>query len=639
MCPFFLLALRRQLYTTPLHEMELSRELPPELLTDVFEWLYVTSLAGYSPSFHPDGKSVRALCWPVSQVCKYWRDVALASPFLWTSLPRVNLGHHHNPSPKERLEALTELVSRTRNQPLHVSITCRKDTWIGPLLTVLDFILSLSNQWGSISIDAPAELIESIFELMQGRVGRLQSLRLCFLEWHKPETEAEAAKQAALNMFKDAPMLKNVIISGSLTATAGWQLALDTHSLEYLHVGMGSIVHSIKTTPGFEFSKLTTLEMWDRGIFDYSEMADEEVTLAFPALRSLTYQCSDWFDPDERFLLLPVAPHLERLAITAARGDIASLLIGLHKRSTTPANRSHPLKLLYIRVDLSYSFDRDYVRLLKLFSNLETLDMNFPAVEVLDALSKVEGTRTLVPQLKKCAFLFCGENLDRVNTAVARLAYERCERPPLRASQEQLLVELCIHVQYRRELSFAPRQRPGFGINDWVHLGIQPTRLEPWYGHNRQVLRSAYRDASKTIPSMFLKECGEIDVTRLGYRHTVELIDLVDKRYKAEELVDFLETNTNIYLISVAHVFRTEMTEDSKRENSTYRRIVRLLKQVRQDILNRLNDLLFHWIWESTRDKIWIRYIADEDALRDDPERFANAILGISDDLWIYDDF
>lgn len=64
-----------------INDRVLAARLPPELLCRIFAYCVPTTLA------HPRSKSRRDACWiGFSQVCRRWRAVALADPWLWTVL-------------------------------------------------------------------------------------------------------------------------------------------------------------------------------------------------------------------------------------------------------------------------------------------------------------------------------------------------------------------------------------------------------------------------------------------------------------------------------------------------------------------------------------------------------------------------
>ncbi|KAK0436276.1 hypothetical protein EV421DRAFT_1132912, partial [Armillaria borealis] len=63
-----------------------SRRLPPEVLTEIFIWRW--SFHGQrGPSLDP-----RAVPWSLTHVSRKWREVAIATPIIWSSI-RLNFGN------------------------------------------------------------------------------------------------------------------------------------------------------------------------------------------------------------------------------------------------------------------------------------------------------------------------------------------------------------------------------------------------------------------------------------------------------------------------------------------------------------------------------------------------------------------
>ncbi|KAF5322464.1 hypothetical protein D9619_001147 [Psilocybe cf. subviscida] len=621
--------------------MDFTKLLPPEIFSEIFQWLHLSSveLARVDPSL--DERGIQQLWWPVlSQVCRYWREVVLASPFLWSYLPRIDLTEHplsNALSPKEQLDAITGLVTRAQTTALHVDIVFDyQDIYIHHPSKALTYLLSCSNQWGGLSITAPPEIIETLLELVQGQLSRLESLKLMLLADDAPSYEPRMP-------LNNAPMLKNVTIKGGILSR-DYRLSLDTRSLECLQDEVGTFTRSITPTPGFEFSKLTHLEILsDHGILAVDW--DDTFRLTLPALKSLKYKFFNVFDRGKMLLMYLMAPLLEHLAVsTSGFPNIATVLISMNERTSSGL----PLTSLHIGDISGFSSDdsEGMEMVLRQFPDLETLEVDVHHQGLISALSdSIQGPNSrqafsFVPRLKKLTLR--NGNLDYVNAAsVAKLVKERCECSAVpgcaRKNQTSSMFELSIHVNgYYRET-------PGFGNETMfeVCLGVRPTKLEPWYDEKR-VLQSAYAEATQSIYiAGFLAHDDDLDEQQSSsaYKDTLGLIERVAERYNSAELVDFLATNVNIRLITMAYFLRKDHPDTSKNPNSRYRQIIRLLRAARQDILDRLKDLSFQWIWESSSDNIRIRYVHSTDEMRTDPERFANAILGITKDLWVLDNF
>lgn len=63
-------------------------------------------------------------------------------------------------------------------------------------------------------------------------------------------------------------------------------------------------------------------------------------------------------------------------------------------------------------------------------------------------------------------------------------------------------------------------------------------------------------------------------------------------------------------MIALAYMLKKCLPADAQGNNPPYERVVRLMKRVKEDLMERLDD--FHWIWETTPDADTIRYIPDQ---------------------------
>ncbi|KAI0953975.1 hypothetical protein AcW1_006717 [Taiwanofungus camphoratus] len=88
--------------------------LPDDLLHEVF-WMVASH-----PFVSGDTDSGSTGCIPLSHVCRYWRDVALASPQLWSFLYL---------STRSNLAMLREFLVRSKNAPLCVRLSGPQSVW------------------------------------------------------------------------------------------------------------------------------------------------------------------------------------------------------------------------------------------------------------------------------------------------------------------------------------------------------------------------------------------------------------------------------------------------------------------------------------------------------------------------------
>ncbi|KAF5328785.1 hypothetical protein D9619_011542 [Psilocybe cf. subviscida] len=614
--------------------MDYTLGLPPETLTEIFQWIYTISLGSsvYPPM---NGKVVRDLCWPTSQVCRYWREVALASPILWAHLPCLNLIYRDEGALDEQSEALKVLIARARSHPLHVSVvfptiwTYITDMDLESMVQAIDNLTRHSKRWQSLSINAAPDIVECLFQSTRGRLPRLEALTLDFLD----------GEEADVTIFMDTPKLKFVHITGS---TPEGLLLLDTRALVRLQDDMAAIMRAVP--PDHGFSLLTALELRDG---DMSWDSIDQENYVFPVLKTLDYH-HDRDDLPVGFMRFAITPALEELSIkTITVEDIIGELVEMCLRSGTI-----PLKKLCLRIRIVGCDIDGFANLLRLLPTLEILDMNIPRIKQIIELYVSQGSDVLVPRLRKCSFLFEGDDLvdelfdSALGLTLTRLASARCGPSP-NESEGQHAVGMQLLLQTDRP-GRTRRCRPGTGFDEeeYHYLAFQPTRLEPWFKPQYQfppwpaqsdMPHNAYTQAGALIPTVLDRWSQPVDLDSFEYRRTLNLLEDVERNYKGTQVVQFLNANTNICMIALAYMLKKCLPADAQGNNPPYERVVRLMKRVKEDLMERLDD--FHWIWETTPDADTIRYIPDQHEMREDRDKFANAVLGLSDDQWLLDDF
>ncbi|KAJ7162345.1 hypothetical protein C8R46DRAFT_1104363 [Mycena filopes] len=137
----------------------------------------------------------------LGHICRLWRQIALTTRELWNSFD-VDL---HSPSSRmlEARQSLTRtFLSRAASSPLHFSLAGDANSF----RTMLDILVPHSRTWANVSLDFPGiERIEAL-QSIHHQLPVLNSLTL---------TLGPVPEDAAFgNMFNDAPLLRNVYISG-----------------------------------------------------------------------------------------------------------------------------------------------------------------------------------------------------------------------------------------------------------------------------------------------------------------------------------------------------------------------------------------------------------------------------------------
>ncbi|KAJ7181237.1 hypothetical protein C8R46DRAFT_1320036 [Mycena filopes] len=197
---------------------------PTELVSEIF----IATLPA-------DGRvrpSPHAVPLSLAQICRHWRDIALATPQLWTSVdfeflrgppstpkmrragelqhmqPRMSYRH----SPYDGAGALLRLwFHRAKGLPLSITLRCARDRPAMPE-GIFSAIGEFRAQWGRLEVALPSDDIPTLDDI-SGPLPMLRSLALDtsgINPTHPPHTHVLAA-------FQVAPQLQTVRLLGKLT--------------------------------------------------------------------------------------------------------------------------------------------------------------------------------------------------------------------------------------------------------------------------------------------------------------------------------------------------------------------------------------------------------------------------------------
>ncbi|KAK0479835.1 hypothetical protein EDD18DRAFT_1364099 [Armillaria luteobubalina] len=145
-----------------------SRRLPAELLTDIF--IRCSSLRDRSDSPLDPG----AFPWTLSHVCRKWREVAIATPELWSSI-HLNFEDDRFLNGSRKREAafmLGVILDRARPHDLDISIYSDNDISMHPAGAVL---LPSARYWKSFSVLGNTDFLSPC----RGFFDRLQTAIVC----------------------------------------------------------------------------------------------------------------------------------------------------------------------------------------------------------------------------------------------------------------------------------------------------------------------------------------------------------------------------------------------------------------------------------------------------------------------------
>lgn len=230
-----------------------NAKLLPELLSliieaYVFDFLHQFCPLGQSPSYYPPNSWFK-----ISHVCRYWRDVALATPTIWSHIPLI------------RLECVREMLRRSKQAPLALYVYWETSLHGNPS-PMLKCIAGEIHRIRHIDTSLPSELFTQLGSYTRSSPLDLRSVIASYkrsLEPTPPSLPLEWIENANLKnlILKDFPVenirpfLMPTLTSLSLSLSkhewiAGSELlnALQhMHSLQTLR--LHSVVQDIVTLP------------------------------------------------------------------------------------------------------------------------------------------------------------------------------------------------------------------------------------------------------------------------------------------------------------------------------------------------------------------------------------------------------
>lgn len=141
------------------------RQLSPEMLQTIF--------AHCLSEFAPMHVSKAPLL--LGRICKRWREIVYNTAELWSAV-------HVVVSPRLRLKALEEWLSRSGDHPLRISLFTDREATESTIAPFLDLVIPLSRRWERIALAIPPSLVRylKLDQLLSGLddLPRLRSFQL-----------------------------------------------------------------------------------------------------------------------------------------------------------------------------------------------------------------------------------------------------------------------------------------------------------------------------------------------------------------------------------------------------------------------------------------------------------------------------
>src|SRR6202011_4969157 len=127
-----------------------------------------------------------------SHVCKRWRDVALSTPALWTTI----VLHVTDDTFESRVALVTDWFSRSGNLPLSFTLDGQEN-----VLPILTFLLQHCTRWQYVDLSVPLETLRCL-EAAKGGLQHLETLGIYAGDCHSPSWVEQ--------IFESAPRLQKV---------------------------------------------------------------------------------------------------------------------------------------------------------------------------------------------------------------------------------------------------------------------------------------------------------------------------------------------------------------------------------------------------------------------------------------------
>ncbi|KAF8140865.1 hypothetical protein K438DRAFT_698404 [Mycena galopus ATCC 62051] len=173
------------------------RRLAPELLSEIHRWTLPSSARKSSlrRGFH-----ARESPWVLTHVNRYWREVAVTNPSLW-SLITIFYRRELDPTSSYPIPMVETQLSRAHNLDLH--FFGYEDTKCEPQVEMFQCLARHSSRWEQLSL----QLTSALSPLLAGLRGSVPLLRKVFIQWDGGTGQATADP---ISFLETAPSLVDV---------------------------------------------------------------------------------------------------------------------------------------------------------------------------------------------------------------------------------------------------------------------------------------------------------------------------------------------------------------------------------------------------------------------------------------------
>ncbi|KAJ7670084.1 hypothetical protein DFH06DRAFT_1468763 [Mycena polygramma] len=147
------------------------RRLPPELVCELFSWTLPCTR-------HVAGSTMHQASWHLGHISGTWREIALAFPSLWNSIPVFHSKDHRHETVTPLIMVQTQLI-RSANTRLDVNMEW-SDAETEEAAPFMDALLQHSDRWGSFRLmccDEGSTLLHNL-RPARGHLSQLHTLEI-----------------------------------------------------------------------------------------------------------------------------------------------------------------------------------------------------------------------------------------------------------------------------------------------------------------------------------------------------------------------------------------------------------------------------------------------------------------------------
>ncbi len=213
---------------------------PPEVVAEVFQWavIYFSRFGRYNFSSNSLRQDVPPI--NVSQVCRYWRQIALSQPSLWVFIDVVAVGNEDLQRALPRVKTWLQRSS-TSAAPLTLKIAILDDRW-GTKLKPRSWITSSGN-W--MDIEVAGKMFSLSFYEFPTATLKLDNLpMLRELHYHGRRERYNNTSKSQLLDLSTIPLLRQLSVSG-LIELSEMPSNLVFINLTTMHLKIGDTIHSL----------------------------------------------------------------------------------------------------------------------------------------------------------------------------------------------------------------------------------------------------------------------------------------------------------------------------------------------------------------------------------------------------------